>query len=220
VREANKALRFIPFQLKYSVGQRRRAARPPYNLVGPGSTVIQVGAPFDTLEAGRSRALHLALRTRNGGKVLIVEPSEESCLQLRRRIDQQELHHVTIHHGGAWSEDTTLTLFSDPEHPATNFTGGTVDYDKARIADFEQVSIPALSIPSLCEKYGLNEVDLLSVTVNGAEEDIVRGAASLLPGRIRYISLAGVDSDYEPFMAEYGYVFHSHDDRGFNFERS
>jgi hypothetical protein len=51
----------------------------PYTLVGPGDVVLQVGAPSDTLRSGRSRGMHLALRTAPTGRAVIIEPEPSSA---------------------------------------------------------------------------------------------------------------------------------------------
>ena len=56
VRIANQILLIIPFKLKYAVCVNLKKNSPPYSLV-KGAVVVQVGAPFDTLEAGRSRGM-------------------------------------------------------------------------------------------------------------------------------------------------------------------
>lgn len=61
VRLANAVLARLPFSFKYALALWLRRNRAPYTLIRAGDTVVQVGAPHDTLRAGRSRAYHFGL---------------------------------------------------------------------------------------------------------------------------------------------------------------
>lgn len=219
VRFYNSLMRLVPSAAKYRVGARIRRSKLPYMLVGPGSTVVQVGAPRDTLESGRSRGMHLALRTKPSGRVLVIEPDRESCQAFRRLAAEHGLTHVMIHEGGAWDKATTLRLLTDGRHPATNFTDGTVDYGESRLADFTEVEFEADTLTALCQRYDIESVDLVSITANGAEPVIVAGAAHLLESSVRYVALARTGVGYEDLMAEHGFSLVGHDDRGYTFAR-
>src|SRR5688572_14952837 len=78
VRTFNAVASVIPFKIKYRFGSWTRRNKAPYALINPTDTVVQVGAPLDTLRAGRSRGMYFALRTAGGGRTLIVEPDPRS----------------------------------------------------------------------------------------------------------------------------------------------
>ena len=128
--------------MKYRMVERLRVGKPPYSLVGPGDVVVQVGAPADTLLTGRSRGLHLALRSR-GGRAIIVEPDPSSAEDFRSEgcssWGSTTSRSSTPARG---TQPSTLTLFVDPSHPATNFVEGTVDYSDERMKDFTRVEVP------------------------------------------------------------------------------
>ena len=83
VRKIGYALLFpLPYGVKYRVGTWLRLSRLPYRLVRPGSTVIQVGAPWDVLRSGRSRAAYFGVLAGENGRVIVVESvteEEPSC---------------------------------------------------------------------------------------------------------------------------------------------
>ena len=220
VKTANRGLAFIPMRLKYRLAELPRNGKPPYSLVGPGDTVIQVGAPADTLNSGRSRGLHLALRSR-GGRAIIVEPDPASAAEFQRRAAELGLDHVSVINAGAWSERSELTLYVDPKHPATNFVEGTVDYDDERKRDFRQVTVPVLTLDEIVRdtigSYG--PVRVLSITTNNSERAILEGASSLLREGVQYLSLARTGEGYDELAASFGFRYLAADDRGFTFVR-
>jgi len=130
VRSYNRVVRVVPFGVKYRIGQAQRRGKPPYRCVEADSTVVQVGAPADTLDAGRSRAMHFALLTRGGGRTVVVEPDARSCQRWAEVLRGNGLTHVTVINSGAWSSRTTLRVRVDDQHPATNYTEGTAVYDE------------------------------------------------------------------------------------------
>ncbi len=220
VKAANRVLARIPFERKYRLAGRIRDGKPPYDLVGPGDVVIQVGAPADTLLSGRSRGMHLALRSR-GGRAIIVEPDPHSAEEFRTRARQLGLDHVEVVNAGAWSEPSTLTLLVDPSHPATNFLDGTVDYDDERRKDFVQVEVPVWTVDQIVEQVlgTIPSVRLLSVTTNNSEREIVRGIDRLVEAGLQYLSLARTGEGYDELVKPLGFSYLTSDDRGFTYLR-
>ena len=215
VKTANKVLSALPFRTKYFVVAKVKSRRIPYSLVA-GKSVLQVGAPYDTLEAGRSRGMLFSQLAGNDGAVLIVEPLKESVEQFQRRLKDCGLVNTKVCESGVWSEATTSIINVDTEHPATNYTGSTVDYSEAREAQFEKVEISLDTIDNIVDSVGIKNIDLISITTNWAEEEILKGMSRVLSRGVKYICLAyGKDGeDYNNTMESYGYEILSHDDRG------
>lgn len=220
VKVANRGLAGIPFAQKYRVTQRLRDNKPPYSLVGQGDVVVQVGAPADTLNSGRSRGMHLALRSRQG-KAIIVEPDPSSAAEFERRARQLGLDHVTVVNAGAWSEPSELALYVDPKHPATNFVEGTVDYDEERMKDFQRVVVPVKPLDQILEEVLGNHgpVRLLSITTNNSEREILQGAEKVLGTGLRYLALARTGDGYDELAGQFGFDYLATDDRGFTYSR-
>ena len=216
----NRVLATLPLAVKYASGSILRRYSVPYRLVTDGAVIIQVGAPLDTLHAGRSRGMYLALKSKPGGRAVIVEPDPSSASAFRDAAAQLGLQHVTVLNQGAWHEAGTLRLLVDPSHPATNFTEGCVDYDEDRLADFRSVSIPVAPLDQIVEELGLEQVDLVSITTNGAEREIIRGMKHIIEGGLRYLCLARTGTGYDELAQELGFKLHSVDDRGYTYERA
>ena len=145
VRLYNGVLKHVPFGMKYGWGQNMRRKKIPYSILNESSTVVQIGAPADTLHAGRSRAMHFALLVPKG-RLIVIEPDKASADQFRSICKERALTNVSVHAVGAWSTKKRLKLFVDPRHPATNFTEGLTDYDEDRLKDFisEEIDVDTL----------------------------------------------------------------------------
>jgi FkbM family methyltransferase len=218
VRTANRVLPYVPFAVKYGLTDAVRSRNLPYSLLGPGSVAIQVGAPRDTLRSGRSRAMAFVRRTGPNGRVLVVEPDADSADEFCQTAAKHGLHHVDVVNVAAWHEQTTLTMEIDPAHPATNFTAGSTDYGEDEIARFREVQVGAMPVDDLVEHAGIKHVDVVSVTTNGAETEILRGLPRTLARDRPYICLARTEDSYSDFLADLGYELVGTDDRGFTFQ--
>lgn len=220
VKQANRLLAQVPLEAKYRAGSRLRRNAPPYSFVAPGDVVVQVGAPSDTLLSGRSRGMHLALRSQ-GGAAVIVEPDPGSARAFEAGSTTLGLGHVKVVNSGAWFESSTLELLVDPTHPATNFMTGTVDYDADRVADFEPVTVPVDTLDAIVERAlgGLPQVRVLSVTTNNSEREILQGIGGLLDAGLQYLCLARTGEGYDTLAEDLGFDYLCSDDRGFTYLR-
>ncbi len=196
-----------------------RRNKLPYSLINPDSIVIQIGAPSDTLHAGRARSMHFARLTSPRGHAVVMEPDPASAAAFTMMASEFGLTHCDVVEAGAWSRPERLRFRIDPAHPATNFTEGRVQYDAEELTRYEVVEIEARPVDEVVAELGLPRVDLVSITTNGAESEILAGMAETMAMGLRYVSLARTDDGYIELMREYGFAFLGHDDRGFTFCR-
>jgi FkbM family methyltransferase len=217
----NQTARFIPFNLKYAIGKSLRKNQFPYKLIQPGSTIVQIGAPSDTLLAGRSRGMYFSLFNGAKGKTVIIEPAETSEQAFKKLAAAKGLKDLIFCKSGAWNKPTNLVFYFDPNHPATNFTEGTVDYDQERLAQFQRVEIPCDTVDNILSKHNIGKVDLLSITTNGAEIEILEGMRETMKQGLDYICLALHEhrGDFKKLMDEMGYEEFAYDDRGITYRR-
>lgn len=220
VRSVNRILAMLPMRPKYSIGRLLRRNKAPYALLGPGSTFVQVGAPLDTLRSGRSRGLHLAIRSLGqNGSAIIVEPDERSAAAFRDAAKSMGLEHVSVINCAAWHQPDTLNLCVDPAHPATNFTEGSTDYDADRRAEFQSVTVPADTLDNIVSQLHVEKTDLVSITTNGAEQEILMGMDKIIAAGLKYICLARTGPGYDEMVNDLGFEFLSVDDRGYTYVR-
>lgn len=221
VKAGNRGLAHVPLMPKYRLAALARSRKRPYSLVGDGDVVVQIGAPSDTLLSGRSRGMHLALKSR-GGRAIIVEPDPSSADEFETRARELGLDHVIVVNAGAWSAPTTLSLCVDPTHPATNFIEGTVDYDPERLKDFTRVTVPVLTVDQIVKdaigSYG--PVRLLSITTNNSERQILVGAEGVVGAGLQYLCMARTGEGYDQLTESLGFRFLSDDDRGYTYVRA
>lgn len=216
----NKGMKYVPFALKYSFGQNRRKNRFPYQLIESGKTVVQIGAPVDTLGSGRSRAMHFALCTGSTGKAVIIEPDSTSKKLFERHRDQRNMPQIEFVRSGAWSEKKTLRFYIDPKHPATNFTQGVRNYSPEEMAAYQLIELEADTVDNILANLNIETPFLVSITTNGAEPDILKGLTKTMENGLTYICLARTGEKYIELMNSYGYQLYAHDDRGFTFKKA
>lgn len=164
--------------------------------------------------------MHLALRTRHGGGLaIIVEPDPTCAEEFQWAAERLGLGHVSVVNCGAWHESGTLDLLVDPLHPATNFVKGCVDYSPDRLADFRPVTIPVDTLDNILSTMNVGNIDLISITTNGAEPDVLKGMSGVVAGGLRYLSLACTGPGYDEIVSDLGFEFLAFDDRGYTYVR-
>jgi len=212
----------LPFSIKYGVGKKLKKNTYPYNLIQSGEVknIMQIGAPTDTLKAGRSRGMYFGLFNKSG-KTIIVEPASSSEKEFNKIINSQKIENMQFYRSGAWNEKKLLKLYIDPSHPATNFTEGTVKYSEDRLKDFDLIEIPCDSVDNILTDLGIDSLDLVSMTTNGAEIEIIEGMEKTLHKGIKYICIARHlhIGDYEGKLESLGYKLLAYDDRGYTFKK-
>ena len=77
------------------------------------------------------------------------------------------------------------------------------------------------TLDNIVQSAGLDHIDLVSITTNWAEEEILEGMEKIIERRVEYICLAyGKDGEfYSSKMNALGYEVLSHDDRGVTYRR-
>lgn len=220
VRFYNAVVAFVPFGIKYGIGKSLRRNKFPYCLIDQGKvkTTVQIGAPRDTLRAGRSRAAYFSLFNKGGGTI-VIEPDPASKLAFEGLTQKGKLRDLRFYESGAWSEKKDVKLYVNPSHPATNFTEGTVDYGDRNLDEYEVVHVPCDTVDNILTNLDVDKVDLISMTTNGAEVEILQGMRDTLAKGVTYICVAKHDhlKGYTDFLESLDYRLLSYDDRGFTY---
>ncbi|MGB7328315.1 MAG: hypothetical protein WBD31_25790 [Rubripirellula sp.] len=165
--------------------------------------------------------MYFSLFNGTKGKTVIIEPADQSRDAFAKVKKKQKRDDLIFVHSGAWSCKKDLALYVDPTHPATNFTEGTVDYSEERIAEFDKILIPCDTVDNLVNSAGIDKVDLVSITTNGAVTQVLEGMTQLMNCGIEYICLARHDhlGDFGEIMRGYGFTEFGFDDRGTTYRR-
>lgn len=215
-------LRRLPQRTLYNIGMRVRANSYPYSLIEPGDTVVQVGAPFDLLRFGRSRAVFMAMRVGPSGKAFIFEPEPQSAAKMKEYVEKAGLGaQVTVIPKGCWHEERVLRFWSNPDHPASNLLEDVSEWSEPELRrrGYEPSEVPVTVIDDVLAAHGVSKVKVISVTTNGSEENILRGAEKTLTVMTEYLALAETGPEIHALSERFGFRNIALDDRGFTSKR-
>ncbi len=153
----------------------------PWRLqVGRGETAIQVGTPNPRTVRRYSK------RVGATGRVVVVEAEPGNAERLRRALAGMPHPNVTIVQKGAWSEQGRLRLVLSPHHGDNKIPvpGIAHDNDYRPENTYERsVEIEVDTLDNIVRSEGLDRVDYVSITVNGAEIEVLKGCEALLTRR-------------------------------------
>lgn len=127
---------------------------------------------------------------------------------------------ITIAKGG-WNMETTLRFYSSREHPASAVLEELCQASDAEMKrrSYELVEVPVTTVDAVVKEYDLPMPKLLSITTNGAEEEILAGMREMLETEPEYIVLALADDAHSGIMPKLGCEHMVDDDRGHTFRR-
>lgn len=218
----NAILSRMPYALKYGIGTAARRNKYPYSLLEADDFVIQLGAPRDTLVAGRSRAIHFA-RVVSEGTVVVIEPDPSNCAPFKQFIADNNLANIRLIELGAWNAAGELAFLSSDTHPAANVLASAKDIGEEvmKKRGYKEIKVAVDTLANILQRNGITGIPkLVSVTTNGAERQILEGMREMLSAQnIPYVSLALTGEGYPELMASMGYDLLALDDRGYTFRR-
>lgn len=183
-------LRVIPSKYLWLIFHSYLKNKAPYKYLSDGDVVIQIGFPSDILKTGRSRAVHFAMKVGARGRVLVVEPDLDNVILAKEFIKKNNLKNIIIEPIGAWSHRTTLSFLIDRNNPASNLIKETWDESRSDSNRFDEVTINVDSLDEIALRNDIENPKLLSITANGSENEILKGAPGLLR-KVQFISLIG-----------------------------
>ena len=213
---AYSVLWLLPDWLKYGPGSLWRRFRRPYKFLRPGDTTIQVGAPWDTLRAGRSRAAYFARFVGRSGHALAVEPADSNVQALRSFAQRHTLPQLAVVPVGVWDKKTRLRFLINDEHPASNLVEEVIAEGRDQ-TKFEATEIDVDTLDNIVESRQIGNVKLLSITTNGSEAHVLRGAANTL-AKVEYVSV--ITPEAHDVLSSHGFSPVGGDDRGYLYRKS
>lgn len=148
-------------------------------LLAPGDTVIDVGANIGCF------TIYAAKRVGTLGKVIALEPDENSFRQLTRNLQLNSLSNVVPlrlavggHEGTVSFHSSELALFSSTYASVNGVDiGGTV----------QEVSMTTLN--TIMNDHGVRRCDYLKLDCEGAEYEIIRTLSAEIGSRIEQITM-------------------------------
>lgn len=150
---------------------------PTELAVNRGDTVVQVGTPNPRTMLRFLRAVGPA------GRLVIVEAMPENQARLQDTIDRDRLDNVMLIRAAACNENRDGELAVSPfwgDHKIP-LPQVTMDNDlKPENDEMSLIPVEFVRLDDALAKIGIDALDYLSVTVNGAEVEVLKGAAEVL----------------------------------------
>lgn len=186
---------------------------PAYLAINRGDVAMQVGTPNPSLLRRFSRAVG------PNGFVVVVEADEENAARLQESLASLRWKNVAIVKKGAWSAAGTLNFSRSPAFPGDHKIAiNEIVHDndlRPENEKYEEAPIEVDTLDNIAAANGLERLDYLSITVNGAELEVLRGAEQMLSEmRPRVFSKAHarhrdgtpLNVPIREFLGRFGYV--------------
>lgn len=127
-----------------------------------GDTVIDVGAAwgFNTVDFSR--------KVGDEGRVVAIEPCEESLVVLRKNLELNGCNNVMVVEKGVWSRNDRLKL-NISESPGCN----SLVAPKGKIIGSMDIEVDTLD--NILEQLGIDKVTLIKMDIEGAEIEALKG---------------------------------------------
>lgn len=128
------------------------------------------------LDIGANSGLYTALAISQGhplGKMLAVEPHEESRKYLIETIRLNNGETVAVEGVAVGSNQGVATLFSNPDNKGDNRT-----YNDPLLS--LSSTVPVETIDRLCEKHRIESIDFIKIDIQGSEYSALLGAKAVL----------------------------------------
>ena len=117
------------------------------------------------------------------GHIYAIEADKDCFVLLQRNVSENEISNITAIHRAVWNEETELELESD-------FAQANSLVSEVHKGRYTQ-TVRTITVDAAVTHFGLQKLDMLSLTLNGAEVEALDGAQHTL-GELRpRIRLAG-----------------------------
>ena len=140
------------------------------SICQPGDTILDVGSNFGT------ETILFALVVGRNGRVVAFEPLPQAFEVLAAAVRRNNLEQVQLHQCAVGAQRGTFA-FAVPTNDRNMGTGSLVDAD-ADVA--ESIEVDVLTLDDLLASAQFDHPKLMVMDVEGAEFDVLRGAARLL----------------------------------------
>lgn len=181
-------------------------------VVNKGDVVLQIGTPWpETLHRYR-RAVG------DHGRLVVFEAMEENHRVLRQAVIKAGYTNVTVFHGAAWSERTSGKFMISPHRGDHKIHQEEIVMDndlRDGNVEMQEVEVQMFTVDEVLADMGITYLDHLSVTVNGAEYEVLRGAENILKqsknlrvfakAHARNVDGEPVSSKIVPFLNDLGF---------------
>lgn len=172
--------------------------RPPeFTLINDGETVVQVGVAAPSTVHRYSRAVGPR------GRAILIEASPANVAMIREAMRSAPWPNVTLVPMGAWNEKSELELSLSPHAADNKFAIHGIVHDndfRPENSYAEKAKVAVDRVDAILEELGIDRVDYISITVNGAEVAVLQGCEKLLrqPGVRVWVKAHALKTNGEP----------------------
>lgn len=182
-------------------------------VLNKGDSVVQVGTPWPRT-VSRLRSL-----IGDSGTLVVIEANPNNYKTLSKHVDISGYSNVFVIEGAACNESKKGQLMISP-HPGDhkiNVDGITMDNDmRTGNEEMKQLDVQFLKIDDVLKNLGIENINYLSITVNGAEVEALKGAEKTLTstqgdtrvfakGHALNVDGQPINKDIEKLMKSLGY---------------
>jgi FkbM family methyltransferase len=176
--------------------------------LSPGATFVDVGAHIGYY------SLKAAGMVGPKGHILAIEPNPQTLPKLRANIEASDARAVSVWPVACAATESTLQLYAAPRR---NTGESSLSKENASQAGSVTVSyaVPARPLDAIVKEAKLDRVDVMKIDVEGAEFEVLKGAAQtlahyrpvliieLIPKQLK--SMGTSVEEVTHFLASYGY---------------
>lgn len=170
--------------------------------------LIQAYLPSDGvfIDIGANRgdfSLMAARLMGDSGQVVAIEPAPSNLHDLRRTVAVNNLTNIEVLSCALWEGIGTGTL------SLSDHSGWHSLTPRADLNPIDQIDVPLTTLDSVIQELSLDRVDVVKIDVEGAEVQVLHGAANILR-QYRPVVVMDIDSqrtaaDYAEVLQQEGY---------------
>lgn len=150
----------------------------------PGDVVVEVGAFIGYY------AMRVAELVGESGHVIAIEAINENTDILKRNVEENQLHNVSIVPQAAWNSTGTLTLYREARQQASIL--------RKLVKPDAELTVPCNTVDQMLDNLGIEDIDFVRIQVNGAEVEVLEGMTETLKTRPRLLVAGPYQRDGQP----------------------
>lgn len=204
-----KLVAIFPHHFKYGFSAWRLKRYSPFNLLSNCRTIIQVGASGRLCDLGRSQPIIFSKLIDVKGKIHAFDVLPENIDGLKAYLSAYNISNITCHLSGIWKQKGILE-FSAPYRAGT---GSVIKEVRPELVDKYSTTryLSVDSIDNLVEANGIDSVDFINITINGAELEAIEGAEKIISRYNPIICMVYPNTNIErivTILKTFGYDMH------------
>ena len=141
---------------------------------------MQIGAAGPLCQLGRSQAIIYSRLVGDSGKVFAFEAIPENMDVFRAYITRKHIKNIVPTNIGLWKEKGVIAFNAAEQGNVSTASGIMEARDNQRKFYTTERELPVDTLDNLLAGFGVTQLDLVNVTTNGGEAEILSGAMGAL----------------------------------------